>query len=258
MSLDSNPQVSPDVEEQNDLSTSSETTNTGSEATEEETAPSVEESTDTAEAEPSEASTEEKVKKPRKPRQKSQMRELEDRILNAVDQRLASTQPPTLSETKDAQPAQAAVNPSDQLFMRKVNSFNDDLETYRRSSDKEEQAIARTIDDMLAGRNALADVDLSVKQQLVMDGITPDELHDLNEHYGDQLVPQAPEVEYRTIKRYLRQIRSGNVPNQAQGPKARAKAPVAAIGQVSGGGGGGGMKREKSPSDIKARMLKGS
>jgi len=56
----------------------------------------------------------------------------------------------------------------------------------------------------------------------------------------------------------LKKIRSGNAPNQAKAPQAKAKAPVAAIGQVNGSGGGGGMKREKSAADIKARMLKGS
>lgn len=237
MSLDSNAQVSPDVEEQKELSTSSDT-NTGSEATEEEIVQPLEETAEEQPTEVAEPSTEEKPTKPRKPRQKSQMREMEDRILDAVDQRLSQATATSSEETTGASPAQAATDPNVQTFLRKVNSFNDDLESYRRSSDPEEQAIARTTDDMLAGRNALSDIDLSVKQQLVIDGITPDELHDLNEHYGDKLVPQTPDVEYRTIKRYLRQLRSGNAPSSNQTPQRTVRKPHKPVSAIAGGGGG--------------------
>jgi hypothetical protein len=258
MALNSEPQVSPDVEEQKELSTSSEDNNTGSEATDNETTEGNEEpqTGEEAKADTPEESTETKVKKPRRRKVDAEIRAVEDRIMNAVEKRLSqSTAPSDPSGETSGSNAQAS-DPNVQLFTRKYRQFGDELDSFRKSSDSEERAIAQTIDDMIGNRNALSDIDLSVKQQLVMDGITPEELHDLNVNFGDKLVPQAPQVEYRTIKRYLRQIRNGQVGKPAaKTPTARK--PQTPISQVAGGGGGGGMRREQSAADIAKRMMGG-
>lgn len=245
MSLDATDQALADVEEQNELSTSSEDQQPEAEAADQ--AESNEEPQEAQQEEP-EQSTEPKPKKPRRRKVDAEMRALEDRITTMVDQRLA--QSPTPPEQTAEGNTNAQPTAQENLLARRTQQFNQELIDLRTSQDAEEQKIARTIDDGLAGRNALADIDSRVVQQLLIDGITPDELHDLNENYGDQLIPQSPEVEYRTIKRYLRQIRGGTVTKKDNvTPIRKPHKPVTTV-----PGTGAGLRSEKTAEALEKRF----
>lgn len=255
MSLDSNNPTAPDVAEQQELSTSSDLNATVTEGLNEsppeaEEAASEEATEQVADAQ--EESTEPKEKRPRRRKVDAAIRDAEDRMAALVEDRLAqftATNQPV--ENKEVQQQTMAANPQMQLLNRKIEQFNQELSEFRTSPDKEEQGIARTVDDMIARRNTLSDIDPAVIQQLVLDGVSPAEVHDLHTAYGDKLVPQDPLVELRTIRSYLRKLRSGQRPTAAPvAPKVRKPhAPIDAI-----PGGGGGVKRARTAAEAEARF----
>ncbi len=208
MSLNSTEQTLPDVEEQEELSTSSE--NQHSEVETEEASQGNEEQVDGAspqEAQP--PSTEPKAKKPRHRKVDAEMRALEDRMITHMDERFAQVMPtPPTNPIEGTNAPQ--ISPEIQLLTRRTQQFNQELTDLRTSHDAEDQAMARTIDDGIAGRNALADINSGVIQQLLLDGISPDELSEWNKNYGEAFNPHSAEVELRTIRRQLRTIRGGN------------------------------------------------
>ncbi len=209
MSLNSTDQTLPDVEEQQELSTSSEDQHSEVE-TEEISEGDAEQVQAESEEEAKPESTEPKAKKPRRRKVDAEMRALEDRMITNMEQRFAQMMPTTPANAIEGTNAPQAT-PEVQLLVRRTQQFNQELTDLRTSHDADEQAIARTIDDGLAGRNALADIDSGVVQQLLLDGISPDELCDWNKSYGDSFNPNSAQVELRTIRRQLRTIRGGNV-----------------------------------------------
>lgn len=229
-----------DVVETVEPSTSSET---NSESVAPEITPEVVEEK-TEEKAPVESTETDRKPKPRHRKIDAKIRDLEDRI--AVQE----TVPAPSTEENAPDPRIAA---SQRLLERRGSAIQEDISDFRHSDDEHERAIAKTMEDFSAKRNSLSDIDITVQQQLVMDGVSAEEFHDLLTHYGDKLEPASPDVEYRRIKRCLRQIRSGNIPN-AKKPRATkaAPAPTAKI-----PGSGGSIHRASTPAAFE-KMYRGN
>ena len=145
MSLNSTDQTLPDVEEQQELSTSSEDQHSEVE-TEEISEGDAEQVQAESEEEAKPESTEPKAKKPRRRKVDAEMRALEDRMITNMEQRFAQMMPTTPANAIEGTNAPQAT-PEVQLLVRRTQQFNQELTDLRTSHDADEQAIARTIDD---------------------------------------------------------------------------------------------------------------
>lgn len=154
------------------------------------------------------------------PERKPRQRKTNARKLQQLEERLADL------EALPGEPARAEQTASPQAeqqrrgLQRKQQQLMTDVDEMRRSSDKYDQDVAKSVDDIVAHRSPLSFISSQTFLKLLDQGLSADEIHELNTNYADKITPTTPDVEERQISKYLFEIR-----NPKQKARAAKKSP---------------------------------
>ncbi len=169
-----------------------------------------------------------KQKKPRHRQVDAAVKEAEERILREVDNRLAV-------KSDDAEKDAATIEQERQqtsdtaLLNSRISSFQQEVADISNSSNEYDRKVSSTMNEMKNGNSVFAFLDANVNAQIIKDGVTPAEVHELNSRFGDKITPSTPDVEYRNIKFLLSKVRS-NKPTET-----KAKTASKPSGSIKGG-----------------------